>query len=119
METRDRRNAAISAWTRYIDALPEWQRDVARQGPAPGARSRPGRGGGHQTCPKPYFVLHGNICALLGVKDHLNVFIYDPVATEPHGLMNQGRANATARGIQIRRDDHVDEAALLDLLLAP
>jgi hypothetical protein len=23
---------------------------------------------------RPYFVLHGNICALLATKDHVNVF---------------------------------------------
>jgi hypothetical protein len=26
----------------------------------------------------PYFVLQGNICALLAAKDHVNVFVYDP-----------------------------------------
>jgi len=59
---------------------------------------------------QPYFVLQGNICALLGAKDHLNVFIHDPIAPDPHGLINQGHDNATARGIQIRRQDHLDEA---------
>jgi hypothetical protein len=67
---------------------------------------------------QPYFVLEGNICALLGAKDHLNVFIYDPIAPDPHGLVNQGRNNATARGIQIRRDDELDESALLELFRA-
>ena len=33
-------------------------------------------------------------------------------------MINQGHDNATARGIQIRRDDRLDEAALLDLLRA-
>jgi hypothetical protein len=26
---------------------------------------------------RPYFVLQGNIWALLGAKDHVNVFLYD------------------------------------------
>ena len=26
---------------------------------------------------QPYFVLQGNICALLAAKDHVNVFLYD------------------------------------------
>ncbi len=30
---------------------------------------------------RPYFVLQGNICALLATKDHVNVFIYDPTLT--------------------------------------
>ncbi len=102
----------------YIDALPQWQRDVARcvrrlvheADPEVEEVIKRGR--------QPYFVLQGNICALLGAKNHLNVFIYDPIAPDPHGLINQGRDNATARGIQVRRDDELDEAALLDLLRA-
>ncbi len=26
---------------------------------------------------QPYFVLDGNVCALLAAKDHVNVFLYD------------------------------------------
>lgn len=66
----------------------------------------------------PYFVLDGNICALLGARDHLNVFVYDPIAPDPAGLINQGHGNATARAIQIRRGDALDEAALVDLFRA-
>jgi hypothetical protein len=31
----------------------------------------------------PYFVLQGNICALLAAKDRVNVFSYDPVRSGP------------------------------------
>jgi hypothetical protein len=67
---------------------------------------------------QPYFVLDGNVCALLGAKDHLNVFIYDPIAPDPHGLIHQGQGNATARGIQVRPGDELDEAALVELFRA-
>jgi hypothetical protein len=50
----------------------------------------------------PYFTLGGNICALLGAKDHLNIFIYDPLAPDPEGMINQGQGNLTARAIQVR-----------------
>ena len=63
----------------------------------------------------PYFVLNGNICALLAAKDHVNVFIYDPIAPDPSSLINQGHGNATARAIQIKDGDIVDEAAMLKL----
>ena len=53
------------------------------------------------------------MAALLGTKDHLNVFIYDPIAPDPTGLINQGQGNATARAIQLYQDDVLDEAALL------
>ena len=66
----------------------------------------------------PYFVLQGNICALLGAKDHLNVFLYDPIAPDPDGLINQGHDNATARAIQLREGDVVNEPALVELFRA-
>jgi hypothetical protein len=50
---------------------------------------------------QPYFVLHGNIAARLAVKDHVNVFICDPTVPDPHGIINLGRDNVAARGIQI------------------
>ena len=102
----------------YIDALPAWQREVAQRvrrlvheaDPQVEETIKRGR--------QPYFVLQGNICALLGTKHHLDVFIYDPIAPDPHGVINQGRDNATARGIQIGPDDVLDEAALLELFRA-
>ncbi len=102
----------------YIDALPAWQRDVARRVRHLVHEADPEVEEVIKRSRQPFFVLRGNICALLGAKDHLNVFIYDPIAPDPHRLINQGRDNATARGIQVRRGDELDEAALLDLLRA-
>lgn len=67
---------------------------------------------------RPYFVLQGNVCALFAARTHVNVFIYDPIAPDPHGIINQGHGNATARAVQIRRDDPIDEVALTALLAA-
>ncbi len=64
---------------------------------------------------QPYFTLNGNICALLGARDHVNVFIYDPIAPDPEGIINQGQGNLTARSIQIRQGDTMNEHALLNL----
>jgi hypothetical protein len=58
------------------------------------------------------------VCALLAAKDHVNVFIYDPIAADPGGIINQGQGNATARTIQVRRDEPIDEEALIALLKA-
>ena len=66
----------------------------------------------------PYFVLDGNICALVGTKDHVNILIYDPIAPDPHGIINQGHGNVTARAIQVYEDDDLDYAALLQLFRA-
>lgn len=65
---------------------------------------------------KPYFVLNGNICALLGAKDHVNLFIYDPTVSDPHHLINQGASNVTAKAIQFFKNDVINEAPLRELL---
>ena len=54
---------------------------------------------------QPYFVLGGNVCALLATKDHINLFLYDPTVADPDGIINQGEGNKTARAIQIFRGD--------------
>src|SRR3954471_6724939 len=66
----------------------------------------------------PYFTLDGNICALLGSKDHVNIFIYDPIAPDPHGIINQGHGNVTARAVQVRQGDRLNDDALLALFQA-
>lgn len=66
----------------------------------------------------PYFTLNGNICALLGAKTHLNIFIYDPIAPDPARIINQGQRNATARAIQVREGEAIKQPALLNLFKA-
>lgn len=67
---------------------------------------------------RPYFTLCGNVCALLAAKDHVNVFIYDPIVLDPSGLINQGHDNTTARSIQIYEDDSIDDKAFTELVKA-
>jgi hypothetical protein len=108
-------NHAVDA---YIAALPPWQREVAETVRRLVHEADPNVQEVIKRRTQPYFVLDGNICALLGAKDHLNVFIYDPIAPDPQGLINQGQGNTTARGIQVRPGDEVDEDALLELFRA-
>ena len=61
---------------------------------------------------QPYFVLEGNIAALLGTKDHVNVFIYDPTVSDPAGIITAGHGNKTGRQISIYEGESVDGAAL-------
>jgi len=112
MKTKD---ARIDA---YINSLPSWQQDVCSQirklihladSEIEETIKRTNR---------PYFVLHGNVCALLGAKDHVNVFIYDPIAPDPEKIINQGQNNATARAIQIYQGDTVNEKAFIKLIKA-
>jgi hypothetical protein len=102
----------------YIRALPDWQqaicrrvRDIAHAADAAVEETI-------KRTDRPYFVLNGNICALLAAKTHVNIFIYDPIAPDPKGIINQGHGNTTARAIQVGREDKLDERALLALLKA-
>ncbi len=102
----------------YLATLPDWQAALAAR-----VRDLVHRADAEvqETIKRtrlPYFVLDGNICALLGTKDHLNVFIYDPIAPDPAGLINQGHGNATARSIQLYAGAVVDEEALVELFRA-
>lgn len=67
---------------------------------------------------RPYFVLNGNVCALQATKDHINVFIYDPIAADPEKIINQGEGNITARSIQIYENDTLNESAFMSLVAA-
>jgi hypothetical protein len=102
----------------YIDSLPDWQRDICRRVRDLAHAADPEVTETIKRTNRPYFALDGNVCALLGAKDHVNVFIYDPIAPDPEGIINQGQGNATARAIQVRRGDTINERALLNLFRA-
>ena len=102
----------------YLAALPAWQaaiaqrvRDLVHEADAEVEETI-------KRTRLPYFVLQGNICAFMGTKDHLNVFVYDPIAPDPSGLVNQGHANKTARAIQLYEGDELDEPGLVGLFRA-
>jgi hypothetical protein len=67
---------------------------------------------------RPYFVLHGNICALLAAKDHVNVFLYDPIAPDPEGIVTSGHENRTARTAAIRKGESINARALTTIFKA-
>jgi len=102
----------------YIDALPNWQQDICRRVRDLAHAADPDVTETIKRSTRPYFTLEGNICALLAAKDHINVFIYDPIAPDPEGVINQGQGNKTARAIQIRQGDNLNERALVNLFRA-
>lgn len=102
----------------YIASLPKWQAELAQRVRALVHETDPAVEETIKRSKLPYFVLQGNICALLGAKDHLNVFLYDPIAPDPAGLINQGHGNSTARAIQLRQGTDLNEEALVDLFRA-
>ncbi len=62
---------------------------------------------------RPYFVLQGNICALLAAKDHVNIFLYDRAAVpDPEGIITGGHNNKTARTVAVRQGEKINSQAL-------
>lgn len=103
----------------YIDALPEWQQAICRQVRKLVLAADPDVKETIKRTVQPYFVLDGNICALLAAKDHVNVFLYDGgLAPDPHGIITGGHGNKTGRMISIHEGEPINEAALLDMFRA-
>jgi len=103
----------------YIDALPKWQQEICRQVRDLAHAADPELEETIKRTRQPYFVLQGNVCALLAAKDHVNVFVYDGgLAPDPHGIITAGHGNSTARTVAVRRGEHVPADALLELLRA-
>ena len=99
----------------YISSLPGWQQDIAHQVRDLVHAADPDVTETIKRTDRPYFTLNGNICALQGTRDHLNIFIYDPLAPDPEGIINQGQGNQTARAIQVRQGETINQRALLNL----
>jgi hypothetical protein len=96
----------------YIDALPEWQQDICQQVRDLVHAVDPGVVETIKRRVQPYFVLEGNICALLAAKDHVNVFLYDPIAPDPEGIITSGHDNQTGRTVAVRQNETINTRAL-------
>ena len=101
----------------YIDGLADWQQAISREV----------RGLIHEADPdieetikrtvRPYFVLQGNVCALLAAKDHVNVFLYDgAIVPDPEGIITAGHDNTTARTVAYREGEAINAPALVAML---
>lgn len=104
-----RRDPRIDA---YIDALPAWQRDVCRHVRELVHAADPDVQETIKRTVQPYFVLEGNICALLATRDHVNVFLYDPLVPDPEQIVTAGHGNKTGRQISVFEGDAINAAAL-------
>lgn len=100
----------------YIETLPEWQQEICQQV----------RDLVHQVDPEveetikrtvqPYFVLEGNICALLAAKNHVNIFLYDgAIVPDPEGIITGGHENKTARTVAVREGERVPREPLAEM----
>ena len=97
----------------YIDALPDWQQAICRE-----VRDLVHAADAEveetiKRTRQPYFVLQGNVCALLAAKDHVNIFLYDgAIVEDPEGIITAGHDNKTARTVAVRRGETINARAL-------
>jgi hypothetical protein len=97
----------------YIDALPEWQQQICQQVRDLVHGADPEVVETIKRRVQPYFVLDGNICALLAAKDHVNVFLYDgAIVPDPDGIITGGHDNQTARTVAIGQNENINTTAL-------
>ena len=101
----------------YIAGLPDWQQGICSRlrdlihavDTEMGETIKRGK--------QPYFVLQGNVCALLAAKDHVNLFLYDgAIVPDPDGLITGGHGNKTARTIAYRRGEAIRATPLTAML---
>ena len=101
----------------YIDALPDWQQAICRRLRELIHAADPGLAETIKRTVQPYFVLDGNVCALLATRDHINLFLYDGgVVPDPEGIISAGHENKTARRIAFFRGDAINAPALAAIL---
>ncbi len=101
----------------YIDALPEWQQKVCREVRDLVHAADPEVAETVKRSVQPYFVLDGNICALLAAKDHVNVFVYDgAIVADPDRVITGGHHNQTARTMAVHRDEPINRAAFTAMI---
>ena len=101
----------------YIDALPDWQQEICRTVRDLVHAADPEVEETIKRTRQPYFVLQGNVCALLAAKDHVNVFVYDgAMVPDPDGIITAGHDNLTARTVAFREGEPINAPALTTML---
>jgi hypothetical protein len=97
----------------YIERLPGWQQEICRAVRELAHSVDPEVREVVKRTVQPYFVLEGNICALLAAKDHVIVFLYDGgIVPDPEGIITAGHDNQTARTVAVREGEILNKPAL-------
>jgi hypothetical protein len=103
----------------YIDALPAWQQSICREVRDLVHAADPEVVETIKRTVQPYFVLKGNVAALLAAKDHVTVFLYDGgLAPDPDGVITGGHGNETGRMIAIHEGEPINGPALTAIFRA-
>ena len=99
----------------YIDPLPEWQQRICQEVRELVHEADPEVEETIKRTVQPYFVLQGNIAALQSTKDHVNVFLYDPLIDDPEGIITRGHEGSTGRQIMVFEGEPINRPALLGI----
>ena len=103
----------------YINALPPWQQAICREVRDLVHAADPEVVETIKRTVQPYFVLDGNVAALLAAKDHLTVFLYDGgLAPDPEGIITGGHGNETGRMIAIHEGEPINGPAITAIFKA-
>jgi len=101
----------------YIARLPEWQQEICAQLRELIHQVDPEMTETIKRSVQPYFVLDGNVCALLAAKNHINLFLYDGgIVPDPDGIITAGHTNKTARTISYRQGEKIKARPLTTML---
>jgi hypothetical protein len=100
----------------YIDGLADWQQAICREVREIAHGVDPEMTETIKRTRQPYFVLQGNVCALLAAKDHVNVFLYDGgIVPDPEGIITAGHDNKTGRTVAYREGEVINAPALTEM----
>jgi hypothetical protein len=101
----------------YIAGLPAWQEDICQRLRDLIHAADPEVVETIKRTVQPYFVLEGNVCALLAAKDHVNLFLYDGgIVPDPEGIITAGHNNKAARTISYAEGKQINARALSAML---
>src|SRR5215469_7131190 len=101
----------------YIAALPGWQQAICQELRALIHACDAEVAETIKRSRQPYFVLNGNVCALLAARDHVNLFLYDGgIVPDPESIITAGHENKTARTIAVREGEAINKPALTTML---
>jgi hypothetical protein len=97
----------------YIDPLPAWQRAICQEVRDLVHSAEPEVEETIKRTVQPYFVLEGNVVALLSAKDHVTIFLYDGgIVPDPHRIVTGGHGNESGRFIAVHEGEALDKPAL-------
>jgi hypothetical protein len=97
----------------YIAPLPAWQRAICGEVRDLVHAADPEVEETIKRTVQPYFVLQGNVAALLAAKDHVTIFLYDGgIVPDPDRIVTGGHDNESGRFIAVHEGEPINRAAL-------